>query len=276
MSVLEHSQRFKRFLETIPEPDPEDPNSMQEYENRVLNVIDLDLGEIQTISGLDREQLEYLIFDLNINAINNDNYAKIFEMLDIFAFNEMNIIITEVCRIGRLSGNNYDDSKLNENLSLKNLIVNHSCICLPRGEKCDNEDEAFERRHYFCLRRPLMEVITKRFGGSSLERIRQMFDLGLVNLNDLAENNLLTAYKVQPDFVFQYLADHPPTNAKNIDNYHRIIAYQNLPKMFPLIRTLINYGVQLNEEEVERVKELARRNPTERPWAEAYLQSQPQ
>src|SRR5579859_8045782 len=99
MSVLEHSERFMKFIETV---DPED------REKQIARIIELDLAEISRISGLTRGMLEALIFDMDVNMINQGNFAQVFEMLDNYAFYEMNTVIQKVCRVNRLDNIVFD------------------------------------------------------------------------------------------------------------------------------------------------------------------------
>lgn len=274
MSVLEHSQRFLRLVE-----------SSEGSAEQILEIMKRDLLEIEELCGLNRQQLEALIIDLDTSVINEDNYARVFDMLDFYAFGEMNDIVRKVCRDSRMKSRVYDPEQLSISNEIKELVEGYSCICVPVGQKCQTDEEAAKREHYFCFRMSFIEAAKQILGNGHRMLAARMVELELVRLIDLIPTDMEFVYQLDDELVYDYLSDHPE-RIDLIKKYVRLIpdkGIASISKRIHMLKILAASGETLESIDISEMQGYYNRHGDDpmtyrpqhgdRQWLDDYIES---
>jgi hypothetical protein len=244
MSFLTHSQHFMTFV-GVEKLEPGNPKYQQ--------IVAENLAEIKRLTGFNEEVMTKLIIDGDVSMINEDNYAKVFDMLDAYTFNEKNKIIKRICRNNRLDHRIFDPTQFDRlevpNLHMKDIIVKHSCICEPFQTRCSKDEIAFRRKHFYCLRRSFIQELAT----ASPTSIEEMLEFEVINVEDLIAGNIQYAYETRGGQVIEYIIKHP-------SEARRFLEIRPLPPIqreVQFIRALYNSGYKLNEDDKKFIKEYA-------------------
>lgn len=131
--IMSRSERFRKLIEIHENED-------------VDNMAKLDIYEMKNITGLNKKSISDLILNDDISMINKDNYAQIFDMLHVFAFDNFATILYLLNKNRKIV---YNTEKLDLNITLKS-IFEETCIC--NKSKCKDVSDAISRYHPQCMK----------------------------------------------------------------------------------------------------------------------------
>ena len=243
MDLMRKSNRYRTFLETHEDADP-------------ANIASLDLEAINESTGFDEVDLRLLFGEINIDSIDENNYAVVLEMLDRYEFDSRHLIIKELSRRCRMNDDIYDIEKLayNEetgegNETIKSLIENHTCICIE--DKCPNRSIALERKHYYCLR-GLLNTFTKELEwlteNKKRDAIAEMTEMGIITITDIFNADKKYAIREYPEMAYDYITENPD-DTDTIMYFIEVLREdkKDAPQNFKLLKVLVDNGYVLSD-----------------------------
>lgn len=136
MEIMLKSVKFQRFVDMYDEQD-------------IDRLATLSINEIKKKIKLGKEKISRLVLHNDIQMINQKNYARIFDMLHEFAFDNFEILLDSLNETNIASNIVYNDKKLDKNFTLK-AIFEETCIC--DKNKCRNLTDAVKNYHPYCIR----------------------------------------------------------------------------------------------------------------------------